>query len=177
MAATSERLIAKRETELTDEERKLVNSWGSEAFGPQEWIRTFSWSTPDWRLFLFDNGLPVSHVKLTIRRGHLGSAETLFAGVGGVMTPRAHQRKGFSSRLLNTAKEFIFQNVGADYGLLFCLHELTHSYDRLGWILVESPVYVEQPQGKIIWPKAAMVLPQAGITWHDAEIDVCGKPW
>lgn len=177
MATLSDRLIAKRETELNEQERTLVNSWGIEAFGPQEWVREFSWATPEWRLFLLEAGEPVSHLKLTIRRGLIGADEVLFAGVGGVMTPRIHQRKGFSSALLDIARDFIFSHLHAEYGLLFCLPELTPFYGRLGWISVNSPVHIEQPHGKIVWPKAAMVLPGSGKSWQDAEIDVCGKPW
>lgn len=36
MATLSDRYIAKRDAELNEQERQLVNSWGSEAFGPQE---------------------------------------------------------------------------------------------------------------------------------------------
>lgn len=116
-------------------------------------------------------------MKLTIRRGRIAADDVLFAGVGGVMTPAAYKRKGFSSTLVRIAQEFIFTEVDADYGLLFCLPELTPFYRRLGWISVNAPVHIEQPQGKIVWPKAAMVLPGRGRVWQDAEIDVRGNPW
>lgn len=177
MATNSDRLIAKREHDLDEQERALIDSWRSEAFGQQEWVRAFSWATPDWRLFLVENNEPLSHLKLTIRRGRVGSNEVLFAGVGGVMTPRIHQRKGFSSALLYITRDFIFGELRADHGLLFCLPELTPFYGRLGWLSVDSPVHIDQPQGKMLWPKAAMVLPGSGKFWRDAEIDVCGKPW
>lgn len=116
-------------------------------------------------------------MKLTIRRGRIGADDVLFAGVGGVMTPAACQRRGFSSALVHFAQEFIFSELDAEYGLLFCLPELTPFYARLGWISVNAPVHIEQPQGKIVWPKAAMVLPGRGRAWQDAEIDVRGNPW
>ena len=177
MATTSQRLLAKRDTELNQDERSLVSNWGSEAFGSQEWVRSFSWATPDWRLFLIDHDQPVSHVKLTLRRGRFGTSDVLFAGVGGVMTPRTLQRRGFSSALLVMMQDFVFSELRTDFGLLFCLPELTPFYGGLGWTSVKSAVYIEQPQGKIVWPKAAMLLPGSGTSFQDAEIDICGKPW
>ena len=177
MSTPSHDVVAKREAELSAFDRQLVSEWGSEAFGNQAWLRAFSWSTPDWRLFLLDSGERVSHVKLTTRVITVGKTEVVVAGIGGVMTPARFQRRGYSSRLLKRVELFIFSELAASLGLLFCLPDLTDFYCRLGWQTVKSAVYINQPSGRIEWPQSAMVLSRPDVSWKDEEIDIRGLPW
>ncbi|HEX2081466.1 MAG TPA: GNAT family N-acetyltransferase [Longimicrobium sp.] len=133
--------------------------------------------TPEWRLFLLDGGTPVSHLKIVTRRGTAAGDPVRLGGIGSVMTPTPFRGRGYASELLRRAGSFMFDDLGVELGLLFCLRGLVPFYRSLGWIEVESPVWIEQPAGRVPWPESAMALPRPGVPWRDGEVDVCGIPW
>lgn len=170
-------VLVRREPEVTESERALVVKWGADAFGAQTWTQRYAWSGADVRLFLLDGGTPVSHLKIVLRRATVGGGEVLLAGVGSVMTPTELRRRGYSSALLRRAAAVMFDGLGVDLGMLFCLERLVPFYAQKGWIGVRSPVWIEHPEGRMVWPEHAMVLPRPGVAWTDADIDVRGLPW
>lgn len=171
-------LIAKRDAELTPAERDLLSMWQEDAYGGQTWSAEYAWSPPEWRLLLLDGGDPVSHLKIVTRKGTVGGAPARLAGIGSVMTPGALRGRGYASELMRRAAGFMFDALGADLGMLFCLRRLVPLYAPLGWIEVRSAVWMEHPQrGRIRWPECAMVLPRPDAAWQEGEIDVRGLPW
>lgn len=167
----------KRDVELSDAERAALADMSRQAFGPDSWVRHYAWAKPDWRFILLLDGAPVSHVKVTEGTALVGGDVRRLAGIGGVMTLPAFQKRGFASRLLDRAEEFIFSELGADLGWLFCLQELVPYYARRGWRLVEAPVTVEQPSGPLVWPREAMALPRPGEGWRREPVAVHSLPW
>lgn len=177
MSGREPEILLKRDAELTDAERAALAGMSRLAFGPDSWVRQHAWAKPDWRFILLLDGVPVSHVKVTEGKGLIGSNVRKLAGIGGVMTLPAFQQQGFASRLLDRAEDFIFSEVGADLGWLFCLEELVPYYARRGWRLVEAQVTVEQPSGSLVWPEKAMALPRPGEDWRQGPVEVRSFPW
>ena len=171
-------LIAKRDADVTPEERTLLAEWQQDAYGGQTWAAEYAWTPPEWRLLLVDAGEPVSHLKVVTRVCTVGAAVARVGGIGSVMTPTPLRGRGYSTELLRRAQTFMFDRLQVDLGMLFCLPGLLPFYAARGWTEVRSPVWIEHPErGRTTWPHGAMVLPRPGAEWRDAEIDVAGLPW
>lgn len=170
-------IIAKRDADLTAGERELVSAWGEDAFGDQTWTARYTWAPAEWRVFLTDGGEPVSHLKIVVRQGSVGGAPVRIGGIGSVMTPTPRLGRGYATELLRRAEAFMFGELDVELGFLFCLPGLLPFYGNRGWIAVRSPVWIEQPAGRVQWPESAMVLPRHGFDWRDGEVDVGGLPW
>jgi hypothetical protein len=114
----------------------------------------------------------------TIKRAALFDDQpVLLGGVGGVMTPVPHQRKGYAGHALREARRIIFEEIEADCGALLCGEALVPFYNRHGWQVVDGPVEMAQPDGKALWPERMMVLPRGAEQWHPRKVDLCGLPW
>lgn len=170
-------VIIKRDEDLTAAERDRVSAWGADAFGDQTWTAQYTWAPAEWRVFLTDGGEPVSHLKVVVRHGAVAGAPVRLGGIGSVMTPTPLLSRGYASELLRRAQAFMFGELDVELGLLFCLPGLLPFYGSRGWTEVRSPVWIEQPAGRVRWPESAMVLPRPGSAWRDAEVDVRGLPW
>lgn len=170
-------ILLKRDANLSDAERASLAEMGRQAYGPDSWVRRYAWAKPDWRVLLLLEGAPVSHVKITEGTALVGGDVRKLAGVGGVMTLQAYRKQGFAARLLDRAEDFIFSELDADLGWLFCLEELVPYYARRGWRLVEEPVTVEQPSAPLVWPEKAMALPRPGEEWRQEPVVVRSLPW
>ena len=161
---------------LSDQLRSIIGKWSAEMFGKQEFIKNFIWAKPHWRVLLFDDDKLVSHVKVTEQTGVVNNVKIKFAGIGGVMTPGKLRKKGYASSALEAARQFIFSELHADSGLLFCLEKMIPFYENKGWKLVSFPVYVEQPGRKVKWSEKAMILPGKKVVLN-GEINLCGYPF
>lgn len=170
-------LIAKPDANLTPAELDVVSAWGEDCFGDQTWTGGYSWAPPEWRLFLLVEGTPVSHLKIVTRQGTVAGAPVRLGGIGSVMTPTPLRGHGYAGELMRRAGGFMFSELGVELGLLFCLGRLVPFYRSLGWIEVESAVWIEQPRGRIRWPESAMVLPRQGAPRRGGDVDVRGLPW
>lgn len=170
-------LVAKREGDLSPEEAAVIAAFQEDGFGDQPWTAEYRWAPADWRLLLRDGGEPVSYLGITTRLGAVGGEPVRLGGIGSVATPTALRGRGYATELLRRSAGFMFDELGLDLGLLFCLPHLVPYYGSRGWIEVRSGVWIEQPRGRIRWPHGAMVRPKPGAAWHDAEIDVRGLPW
>jgi len=171
-------LIARRDADVTPEERALLAEWQQDSFGGQTWAAEYAWTPPEWRLLLVDAGEPVSHLKVVTRVCTVGTGVARVGGIGSVMTPTPLRGRGYASELLRRAHDFMFDTVQVELGMLFCLPRLLPYYAQRGWTEVRSIVWMEHPDhGRSPWPHGAMVLPRPGTEWRDAAIDVRGLPW
>ncbi|HYR12234.1 MAG TPA: GNAT family N-acetyltransferase [Longimicrobium sp.] len=167
---------ARRDADLTPQERALVAEWQADAFGGQTWAARYEWAPAEWRLLLRDGGEPVSHLKIVTRLGSVDGVPVRLAGIGSVMTPTRLCGRGYASELMRRAADFMFGELDVELGMLFCLPRLLPFYRGLGWIEAGT-VWIGQPAGRMRWPESAMVLPRPGAAWQDGELDVRGLPW
>lgn len=140
--------------------------------------RFFTWASPQWSVFLWDEGELVSRVGLVVREIASNGESKTIGGIGGVMTHPGKQGKGYASQAMREASKLFAEELQVAFALLFCRPHLVEFYKRLKWESFQGLVFVEQPQGKVEFSvNGAMVLdvnepaPLSGI------LDLNGLPW
>ena len=160
---------------LTDDERLALFGWGQDIFGTED--ANYRWRPKSYHFITEEDGRPLSHVgvlKTTVRAGGL---DVTVGGVGGVVTRPEAQGRRHVHEAMRQAAAFICHELGAEFGMLFCLPRLAPFYARQGWQLVGEEVEMEQPSGKVVWPHHVMVRPCGGRAWPAGRIEVGGLPW
>ena len=158
---------------LNENESREIEEVSHLAFtGPEDEI---DWSPPEWYVLGKMKGQVVSVVGILKRRIRVGEISLDVGGIGGVATHPDHQKQGFGSALLQSAAEFIHQDLHIDFGLLLCAQETVTFYSKLGWKIAEEEMIFEcQEPG---FDGITMVLPLGGRPWPKGTIDLCGPPW
>ena len=160
---------------LTDEERQALFGWGENIFGIED--AEYRWRPKDYHFITEEEGRVLSHVGVVKTAVRAGGREVTVGGVGGVVTrPEAQGRRLVHDAMLQAA-DFICRELGAEFGMLFCLPRLAPFYARQGWLMVEDEVEIEQPAGNIVWPFRVMVRPCGARDWPAGRIEVGGLPW
>jgi GNAT superfamily N-acetyltransferase len=137
----------------------------------------YEWAPIGYHVLAYDGEQIVGHADLTERVADFGGRDTWVVGIGGVMTAREYRGQGISSAILDRCEAFIVGPLQADYGMLFCAPDIVPFYARRGWLLVESPVTVEQPGQRFVWPYLTMLWPCPGLRWEETPINIRGLPW
>jgi GNAT superfamily N-acetyltransferase len=160
---------------LTGEEQQALFFWGENIFGIED--ANYRWRPKQYHFITEEDGRPLSHVgviKTTVRAG--GVAVTV-GGIGAVATRPEAQGRHLVHAAMRQAADFICQELGAEFGMLYCLPRLVPFYARQGWQMVADEIEVEQPAGKVLWPYHVMVLPCGARAWPAGKIEVGGLPW
>ena len=140
--------------------------------------RSFSWASPQWSIFLWDQDELVSRVGLLVREINSEGTTKRIGGIGGVMTHPARQRQGLASLGMREASKRFDTDLSVSYALLFCRPSLVEFYKRLMWKPFQGKVFVEQPGGKIEFTiNGAMVLDVKEQAPLNGELDLNGLPW
>ncbi|MGH9900868.1 MAG: GNAT family N-acetyltransferase [Pyrinomonadaceae bacterium] len=165
----------KRCEALSDAEKQQLFGWGEDIFGVTS--LGLRWRPKDLHFLLYRDGSAVSHVGLLRHVVRVGGEPVTVGGVGGVVTIPAAQGKGFARGLLGRAVDFFGREWGADAGLLFCLGRMVPFYESMGWNVVDPPVLIEQPAGKVASPLPVMALPCGGRGWPNGQVELDSLPW
>ena len=163
---------------LDPEDKRVLFEWGQNIFGVEDAL--LSWRPKDWHFILEVDGRPASHVGLLKHTVSAGGVPVVVAGVGGVVTVGEMQGKGLAHHGMRHAAAFMCEELGVEFGLLFCLDRLVPFYESLGWRRVPDAAEIEQPAGKIEAPFNVMVLPCAGAAgreWPAGRIELKSLPW
>ena len=160
---------------LTDEERQSLFGWGKDIFGLED--AAFRWRSKELHFITEEDGRALSHVGLVRAKVRAGGREVTVGGVGGVVTVPEAQGRHLVHAGMRQAAEFICRELGADFGMLFCLPRLEPFYARQGWQALEEEVEIDQPAGKVVWPYRVMVLPCGEPVWPAGRVEVGGLPW
>ncbi len=164
----------KREA-LSEAERQSLFGWGENIFGVED--ANFRWRPKDFHFVTEEGGRAVSHVGVLKTQVKAGGRALTVGGVGGVVTVPEAQGRRLVHEAMRQAASFICHELGAEFGMLFCLPRLAPFYARQGWLPVEDEVEIEQPAGKVVWPYHVMVLPCGEGTWPAGRVEVGGLPW
>jgi predicted acetyltransferase len=128
--------------------------------------------------FLEDDGHLASHAAVLRHVVSVNGQDATIAGLGGVVTLPWAQRRGYARALVTHAMDCV-KDANVDGGLLFCITKRVPYYAAMGWELVDGPVFVEQPKGRIVSPLPVMTLP-----WTSrlrarsiSRIDLDSLPW
>ena len=142
---------------------------------PKTW--TASEDTP-WRILLWDGDRLASHVGLLEREIAVGDEPVTVAGIRSVMTLPAARGRGYASRAVATAHDFIAAELpSSEFALLICLDTRVPLYRRLGYEVVPEPTVWIQPTGPALNPINTMVRPIRGRAWPSGQVDLRGLPW
>lgn len=160
---------------LTDAERQILLGWSDDIFGLGD--LDFHGRKKDWHVMGYADGQLVSHVGLLKDVVRVAQQPVTVGGVGAVITIPPAQRKGYAHALLQRTATFMSETLQAEFGLLFCLPRLISFYQSAGWQEVVSPVFIEQPAGRVVAPVSVMCLPcHASRDWPDGAVEI-GMPW
>jgi len=165
----------KQTNTLTESDQQKLFGWGEDIFNVNP--LTLDWRHKDQRFVLYDNEEPVSHAGILSHIVTVNDEPILVAGLGGVVTVPGARRKGFARQLVLDAMRFAESEWKVRAGLLFCRPQMLAYYERLGWQIVESPVMIEQPGGKIVAPLQVMVIPFGDWAWPSGTVELQSLPW
>ena len=160
---------------LTDGERQALFFWGENIWGLED--ADYRWRPKDYHFVTEEDGRPLSHVGVIKTAVRAGGREVTVGGVGGVVTRPEAQGRRLAHAAMRQASAFICKELGAEFGMLFCLPRLAPFYARQGWQVVEEEVEIEQPAGKLVWPYHVRVLPCGGRACPAGKVEVGGLPW
>ncbi|HEX8292306.1 MAG TPA: GNAT family N-acetyltransferase, partial [Pyrinomonadaceae bacterium] len=124
--------------ELTEEERQALFFWGKDIFGVED--SNYRWRPKDYHFITEEDGRPLSHVGVVKTAVGVAGRQVTVGGVGGVATRPKAQGRGLVHAAMLQAAEFIRHELGAEFGMLFCLPRLEPFYARQGWQAVEDEV-------------------------------------
>jgi hypothetical protein len=160
---------------LTKEEWQALFGWGDHIFGLED--AGYRWRPKDYHFVTEEGGRALSHVGVVKAAVSVGGRRLTVGGVGGVVTVPEAQGRRLVHAAMRQADEFICRELGADFGMLFCLPRLEPFYARQGWQALEDEVEIEQPDGKVVWPYRVMVKPCGERVWPAGRVEVEGLPW
>jgi len=173
---------ARRKQGLTTEsELRTIESWGKELFAAdQSLLDEFEWhfvgpDTFNIQVYCYDEF--VSFAAVISREMQFDDVDVLVGGFKGLLTPKPHQGKGFASRALREAERVIFDELGADVGVLLCFDRLLNFYENRGWERLRCPVTITQSGGTILWPYETMALYRSNALRNPDRVDLCGPPF
>jgi aminoglycoside 2'-N-acetyltransferase I len=160
---------------MSDEERRVLFEWGENIFGVEDTL--LRWRPKDWHFFLDVDGRTVNHVGILKHTIRVGERAVVVGGVGGVVTVPEAQGRGYAQKTLQRAVEFMRDELGVEFGFLFCRDQLVPFYARQGWQLVNEPVEIEQDTGNIVSPFNVMVLGCRSDAWPPGAVSLDSRPW
>jgi hypothetical protein len=160
---------------LTDEERQALFFWGKDIFGVED--AAYRWRPKDFHFITEEDGRALSHVGVLKTKVRAGGREVTVGGIGGVVTIPEAQGRRYVHAAMRLADDFMCDELGVEFGMLFCLPRLAPFYARQGWQLIQEEVEFEQPSGKTVWPYRVMVRPCGAREWPAGRVEVGGLPW
>jgi hypothetical protein len=162
---------------ITPEERQRLVGWGENVFGTLD--PPLEWRKEGLRhIMLYDGGQLMSHVGVLERHTvTVGDAPVTVSGIAGVVTAGDGHGRGYATRAIRLAHDIMRDEMGVDFGILFCFDRLIPFYERLGWAKVAAPVYVDQPSGRTLMPLNTMVLTLGERAWPAGVVELGSLPW
>lgn len=156
--------------------KRQLDYYSDLEFGHIPIVKETAWASPDWTIINYFENEVASFYNIILREVSIDNLKLNVAGINNVLTPGKYRGKGYSTKTLKETETFIFDELKVDLGLLFCADDLVPFYQRLGWFMVDCPVYFDQPGGKKVWTVNTMLLTR-GLVLTPEIIDLNGWPW
>jgi aminoglycoside 2'-N-acetyltransferase I len=165
------RLIAA--TETTPALGNELGDWFEAEFGP----RADRWAPAHYYVLINRDGQLVGRLGVLDSKVSVGNQIIRVGGIGGVATKPGFRHRGVASAMLARAAEFMKNDLGVEFGLLLCRHEVSPVYAKMGWIMVVGPTTFTRAGVTSTYPYDTMTLPLADKVWPSGPIDMLGLPW
>ncbi|NNC73259.1 MAG: GNAT family N-acetyltransferase [Sphingomonadaceae bacterium] len=108
---------------------------------------------------------------------HNGVAQQI-AGIGGVKTHPAYEKRGFSTAVLEATKIVIDEEIGPAFSVIFVEAHNRLFYAKRGWQVFDGIVIVEQDGDYVKFhEQGTMVRDGAEAAPVEGTIDLKGRPW
>lgn len=172
------KIIKQRTSDLNLEIKKEIDRLIDIEFGNVTIVQQHSWSIPDWTIILLNEKKELlTFYRIVLREVLFDQEKVKVAGINNVITPPAFRGNGYATKILNDSKDFLFNELEVDFGLLLCAKNLVPFYEKLGWHEINSLVYFDQTDGKRKWKACAMLLSKNDLELNPGTIDLMGYPW
>lgn len=167
-------ILLKSNSQFSEPERTSLERLYAEAFPPNE----IAWAKTDLHVLVVEAEEVISNVEIFERQVTVGGKPVHLGGIGGVATLKAWRRRGLAEAAIKAAQAYLRDPLAVDFGLLICGETMIPYYARFGWKLIARQMWIEQPQGRVLYHDApTMILPVCQTDWPVGEIDLCGLPW
>ena len=140
-------------------------------------ISSWTWSQDDWRVLVRVDHRIVSHVAISERTCLVNEKPVKVGGVGGVGTHPEWRSQGLASLAMRQTANFVIDQLKVEFGVLFCANEMVPYYQRLGWRMIDAPVFFEEGGIKMRCDLPVMYLPGTKPYWPWGDVDICGHLW
>ena len=137
----------------------------------------YIWAPAQWYVLVWLGKTLATSLKLVTRTALATGKELFLGGIGDVVTAPGLRRRGLATLALQRANRAICQELGCQYGLLFCAEHLIPFYERVGYRRVPGPTLVHLPSGIVPFPQPTMMLSCQGMPLPQGPIDLQGPPW
>jgi predicted N-acetyltransferase YhbS len=101
------------------------------------------------------SGQLVASAGMLIVEVEVGEERFAVVGLGGVIVNARHRGRGLARKVVDAALARA-ATLGPAFALLFCHEDRAGLYRKLGFVVVEDEVVVEQPDGFAALPQLAM---------------------
>lgn len=175
--------ISIQEHQLMSEEQRqaldqMIHLSFAAEWGPlPEGAEHIDWAQPQIHMIGWQEGRPVSHVGILWRTVSVQGQALRVGGIGSVCTHPDFLRRGYAHRLMGTAHDFMVREKRCEFAMLFCAQRTVSLYQDLGYAVIDSPLWMDQPNGRRLFDSPKMVLPLTNLSWPEGEIDIQGLPW
>jgi aminoglycoside 2'-N-acetyltransferase I len=150
-----------------------LQGWFEAEFGP----RADRWAPADYYVLINRDGQLAGRLGVLDSKVAVGNQIIRVGGIGGVATKPEFRHRGVASAMLARAAEFMKDDLGVEFGLLLCRHEVSPVYAKMGWIKVAGPTTFTRAGVTATYPHDTMILPLVEKTWQAGPIDMLGLPW
>lgn len=164
-------------TLLTEADKATLWGWGDDIFKTR--ALALEWRPKEWHLIIRDEQSAISKVSVLRHEILVAGQPIEVAGVGGVVTVPRAQHRGLARLLMSRAARFIRDELGLEFGVLFCLEFMAAFYRSLGWIELHDDVVIEQSDGRHVLP-AELRLMHLDLTqrpWSAGAVELRSAPW
>ena len=98
-------------------------------------------------------------------------------GLGGLIIRKDLRGQGLMPALMDALAR-LAESMGPDRAMIFCESHLIELYQRRGYSLIPDPVWVDQPDGRIEMPVAALWRPlRPAPPWPSGRVDLRTLPF
>ena len=122
---------------LPEAERQALFGWGEDLFSVN--ALGLQWRSKDWHFVLYEDGSPLASA--SVLRHEVRNI--VVGGLGGVISLPEARGRGLARQVVGRATAFMRDDLGASFGLLFCLPRLVPFYESQDGRLVEPGVLID----------------------------------